>query len=138
MIGSGAGDFNAARAALFTWQVQLRSGVRVEADSPIVRLGGVAVVSVGVGPLRIGGPVRIVDVVDEPERAGFTYVTLPGHPEAGEESFRISTDDGLVRFELTGASRPATLLTRVGAPFAALVQHTITDRYVRSLESPRE
>jgi uncharacterized protein (UPF0548 family) len=35
------------------------------------------------GPIRV--PCRVVYVLDEPERRGFAYGTLPGHPESGEE-----------------------------------------------------
>lgn len=133
LIGSGADDFAGARAALFAWQVQVRSGVRVEANSPTVHLDAVARVSVGIGALRIGGPVRVTDIVDGPARAGFTYTTLAGHPEIGEESFHVTIADGRVRFELTGVSRPATFVTRAVAPVASLVQRIITDRYARAL-----
>jgi uncharacterized protein (UPF0548 family) len=42
-------------------------------------------------------------------------------------------DDGMVRFVLTGFSRPGTLLAKLGAPVASLVQRAITDRYARAL-----
>ncbi|ALG85083.1 hypothetical protein ACH46_12065 [Gordonia phthalatica] len=126
--------FAVAREALFAWQVQLRSGVRVRASSPRVAPGVVAEVSIGLGRLRMRAPVRVVAVIDEPRVAAFAYGTLPGHPEAGEECFRVSVDDdGLVRFTLDGFSRPGSLLTKLGAPVAAAVQSRITDRYLLSL-----
>ena len=47
-------------------------------------------VMVGLGPLR--APCRVVYVVDEPDRRGFAYGTLPGHPETGEELFAVRYD----------------------------------------------
>jgi uncharacterized protein (UPF0548 family) len=32
-------------------------------------------------------PVRVVAVADLPDRRGFAYDTLPGHPVTGEEAF---------------------------------------------------
>lgn len=126
--------FAVAREALFGWQVQLRSGIRVRASSPGVTPDAVGEVSLGVGPFRMTAPVRVVAVIDGPREAAFAYGTLPGHPESGEECFRVSVDDdGLVRFTLDGFSKPGTVVTRTGAPIAAMVQSRITDRYLRSL-----
>jgi len=53
--------------------------------------------------------VRVVYVVDEPNRKGFAYGTLAGHPESGEESFIVDrTDDGSVWLTITSFSRPST------------------------------
>ena len=46
---------------------------------------------------RSTAPVRVVYVIDEPNRKGFAYGTLDGHPESGEESWIVDqTDDGSV------------------------------------------
>lgn len=127
--------FAVAREALFAWRIQLRSGVRVRASAPVVTTDAVAQVTIGLGPFRLRAPVRVVAVIDEPRVAAFAYGTLPGHPESGEECFRVSDDDGCVRFTLDGFSCPGSLLTRIGAPVASAVQSRITDRYLRSLMS---
>ncbi|MGC4962883.1 DUF1990 family protein [Gordonia sp. DT101] len=133
-IGSGAASFMAARDAVLTWQVQLRSGVAISASEPTVIGGGVAVLSLGVGPARIHAPVRVVDVVDEGQRAGFAYGTLPGHPESGEELFVVEIrDDGSVTFTVTAFSRPHSRLARMGGPLGRLAQTLITKRYLRAL-----
>ena len=73
----------------------------------------------------------------EPDRVGFAYGTLPGHPERGEELFAVSLgDDDHVRLEVRAFSRPATWWVRLGAPVGRRVQDRITDRYVAAL-SPR-
>ena len=49
-------------------------------------------------------------VTNQPDRQGFAYGTLPGHPECGEEAFIVEQhDDGAVTFAITAFSRPATL-----------------------------
>ncbi|MEZ5211190.1 DUF1990 domain-containing protein [Gordonia sp. PP30] len=134
VIGHGDDAFATAGEALLTWQVQLRSGIRVCASSPRIAPGAVATVGVGVGPLRMTGPVRVLDVTEAPSLRAFSYGTLPGHPECGEERFAVALDeDGTVRFELTGFSRHVSRLARLGAPVARFVQRVVTDRYARSL-----
>ena len=134
-IGSGSATFAAAAAAVLTWQVQLGSGVRVRAESPDVREGDVAVVGLGVGPIRVGGPVRVLTVWNGPDRAGFTYATLPGHPESGEESFVVTRGaDDVVTLEVSGFSRPAWRLARLASPVVDVIQRRVTDRYIRALD----
>ena len=55
-------------------------------------------------------PCRVVDVVDEPDRRGFAYGTLPGHPETGEERFMAQRDPqtGEVTATICAFSNPAT------------------------------
>ena len=76
----------------------------------------------------------MVWVVDEPDRRGFGYGTLPGHPESGEESFVVSLrPDGDVVYELRAFSRPATPLSRLGGPASRRVQTFALDRYVSAI-----
>ena len=46
-------------------------------------------VIVHLGPVR--APCRVVYVVDEPDRRGFAYGTLPGHPEIDGELAKPKT-----------------------------------------------
>ncbi len=51
---------------------------------------GVTVVATRlIGPMVLAIPCRIVYCTDEPNRFGFAYGTLPGHPERGEEAFHV-------------------------------------------------
>jgi len=80
----------------------------------------------------------VVHVVDEPGRRGFSYGTLPGHPEAREESFVVRlSDDDVVTLTIHAFSRPASLLTRAAGPAGRLVQSWQTTRYLRALRPPR-
>ncbi len=75
----------------------------------------------------------MVAVVDEPDRRGFSYGTLPGHPECGEEEFLLErAADGSLRLTVTASSRPATVLARAGGPVTGLVQRVMTRRYLRA------
>ena len=94
------------------------------------------ILGLGIGPLRLRAPCRVVYVVEEPRRGGFAYGTLAGHPESGEEAFIVEhhrTD--AVSFTVTAFSRPAMRLARVAGPLGAIVQRQMTSRYLRTLAS---
>lgn len=134
VIGHGAGVLADAGAAVLSWQVQVRAGLAVAVSAPSVTPGAVVVVGLGVGPVRLPAPCRVVYTVDEPRRRGFAYGTLPGHPESGEEAFIVEQhDDDSVTFTITAFSRPATWLARLGGPLGRAVQDRVTARYLRAL-----
>ncbi len=60
----------------------------------------------------------------EQRRAGFTYRTLQGHPEFGEETFSVEKDlrRGAVVAALRSWSRPGNWLAQIGAPVARAIQ----------------
>lgn len=101
-------------------------------DPPIV-VGQTVVVALDLPGFSAVAPCRIVWVDDEPDRFGFAYGTLRGHPECGEESFVVHRSHAAVRFEIVAASRPAGLLPRIGAPVARLIQQRVTRGYLASL-----
>jgi uncharacterized protein (UPF0548 family) len=128
-------QFEATARALMQWQVQVRSGLRVEASNPIATLGTDVVMRLGVGRFSIAAPCRVIRVVDERDRRGFAYGTLAGHPESGEESFSVThLANGDVRFDIVAFSLPRTRLARVGGPVTPAVQRFVTNRYLRSLD----
>jgi uncharacterized protein (UPF0548 family) len=134
VIGSGAEMFARAATALFSWEVQLRAGLRVSSSSAMAESGAVVLLGLGAGPFQVGAPCRVVYVADGPGRRGFAYGTLPGHPECGEEAFIIEHhEDDAVTFAITAFSRPAILLARAAGPLGRVVQHRITARYLRAL-----
>jgi uncharacterized protein (UPF0548 family) len=133
-IGYGHQLFADAGNAVRRWQVQIRAGLKVSASSPAALPGTVVVLGLGIGPLRLDAPCRVVYAVDEPRRSGFAYGTLAGHPESGEEAFLIEHhDDDVVSFTVTAFSRPATRLATITGPLGRIVQRRITARYLSSL-----
>lgn len=133
-LGTGRACFEAAARLLLTWQVQRRAGIRVAASSPRVHAEAVAVLRLGIGPVGINAPVRVVYVVDEADRQGFAYGTLAGHPETGEELFLVerATDD-TVAGSIRAFSRPASRLARLLPPATRAVQHRMARRYLTAL-----
>jgi uncharacterized protein (UPF0548 family) len=133
-IGSGADTFAGAANALLSWQVQLRAGLRVCASAPRAEPGVVLILGLGAGPVRLSAPCRVVYAVHDPDRCGFAYGTLPGHPERGEEAFIVDRrDDGTVRFTITAFSQPATRLAKASGPVGRAIQRQITTRYLGAL-----
>jgi uncharacterized protein (UPF0548 family) len=107
----------------------------VRTEAPRVGLGVEFASGIGAGPLRLWVPCLIVWVVDEPDRYGFGFGTLPGHVETGEEAFLLSTDAaGDVWFDVRAFSRPAKWWVRIGAPVARMVQARVTDRYAAAMQ----
>ena len=109
-------------------------GLRIQASGPASTPGTVVLMTAGLRRLGLDIPCRVVWVVDEPDRRGFGYGTLPGHPESGEESFVVSLrPDGQVVYELRAFSRLATRLSRLGGPVSHRVQSLALDRYVTAI-----
>ncbi|MDF2582107.1 MAG: hypothetical protein K0R33_750 [Mycobacterium sp.] len=131
VIGHGRARFQDAADAVLHWGMQRGAGVLVAADADVATVG--AEVTVGIWPLR--APCRVVYVLDEADRRGFAYGTLPGHPETGEELFAVRYDpaDGTVHAEVTAFARHATWWSRLGGPVTRLAQRIITGRYLKAV-----
>jgi uncharacterized protein (UPF0548 family) len=82
---------------------------------------------------------RVVDVFDGASegwwRSGFTYRTLVGHPELGEETFAVEKEvaTGRVRVALRSWSRPGTWLARAFAPVVRRLQVHASERALEHL-----
>lgn len=133
-LGVGRTTFEAAAGGLMTWQMHRRAGLVVAADGqPTV--GDTVLAGFG-RPICVVIPCRVVYVVQEDERRGFGYGTLPGHPETGEEAFVVSHDaDDRVRLHITAFSRPGSRLNRVTGIVDRLLQARATRRYESALKA---
>jgi uncharacterized protein (UPF0548 family) len=130
-LGGGAHVWARAQEAVRTWQGHRRAGATIYPAEAIIAVGTEVVATVRLGLLFIVAPCRVVYVTAEPDRVGFAYGTLPGHPERGEEAFHVTRHgDGPVRFEIVAFSRPATVMARMGGPLSRLVQNRTTRLYL--------
>jgi uncharacterized protein (UPF0548 family) len=133
-IGRGDEDFAAAVDGIRTWQLHRGQGFRVVPAEPPIALHIDVVVDVPQGPVHIVAACRIVWTVDEPDRFGFGYGTLPLHPESGEEAFVVEQlPSGEVRLTVVAFSRPREWLARLGGPITRRQQAKATDGYVAAL-----
>lgn len=130
-VGYGIVGFRTAREGLSTWAAHRIPGLRVfPADAP-VEDGGTYLLAFGTPLLAIGAPCRVTAVVDEPWHYGFTYATLPGHPEVGQESFDLTLDHDDVVFEVSATSRPTNAL--VASPPGRYALRATSRRYLAAL-----
>lgn len=90
----------------------------------------------GVGPIALRIPCRVVYVINDADVRGFAYGTLPGHPEAGEERFMLQRhEDGSIELTISAFSRPASRLAKLSGPMSRKVQDAMTERYLRALDA---
>lgn len=131
VIGRGRERFEQAAEDGMRFGMLRGAGVRVEATTPTAEVGTDVLGHLGPVP----APCRVVYVVDEPDRRGFAYGTLPGHAVRGEELFvvRYEPASGDVVAEVAAFSRPATWWSRLGSPVTSVLQRLIAGRYLRAL-----
>jgi uncharacterized protein (UPF0548 family) len=125
--------FERAAAAIRRWEVQRGSGLTVVADGDFVVGTNVVITA----PLPVGCvdvACRIVAVIDEVDRFGFAYGTLPVHPEQGEEAFIVDRTASSTTFSVEAVSRSAYRLGRL-APFVNdRLQNQAIQRYLQAID----
>jgi uncharacterized protein (UPF0548 family) len=134
VLGAGDADFAAAVDGIRTWRLHRGQGIRVAPAEPPVAPGtDVALVVPSFG-LHVVAACRVVWVVDDGDRFGFGYGTLPVHPASGEEAFVVDrVPGGDVRAAIVAFSRPRHPLARLGAPVMRRQQVAATDGYLDAL-----
>ena len=128
----GEGAFDRAVAALRSWSVHRGSGLDVLTDGELAVGTNVALTA----PLPVGfvdAACRVVALVEQPDRFGFSYGTLPEHPECGEESFVVSRESGVVAFAIVAVSRPAHRVARLVPAVADRLQASAARRYLDAM-----
>lgn len=131
VIGCGRARFEEAAAAGLRFGMLRGAGLRIEATTPTAQVGTDVLGHLG----PVAAPCRVVYVVDEPDRRGFAYGTLPGHAVRGEELFLVRHDTATdqVIAEVAAFSQPAAWWSRLGAPVTSLMQKLIAARYLSAL-----
>jgi uncharacterized protein (UPF0548 family) len=127
-IGTGRPRFEEAADAVMRYGMLRGAGLRVSASTEVARVGSDVLGRLG----PFVAPCRVVYLIDEPNRRGFAYGSLPGHAVSGEEMFGVRYDptDGGVYSEVAAFSRPATWWSRLGAPVLTVVQQLVSRRYL--------
>jgi len=137
-IGAGRDRFEAASAALLTWDMHRRSGAWVDPATPPANAGLHMLSSLGFGRLRVPEPCRVTEVVRQSDRTVMHYVALPGHTFAGDESFTVLlAPDGAVRFEVTVRSQPVLLVARIAGPLVPVAQWLFIARCATALRTAK-
>lgn len=133
-LGTPAAGLDELAALLLGWQMHRRAGFTLQVGSAAAQ--GVDVLMTPPALFWIRARCRVVYVLDEPDRKGFAYGTLPGHPESGEELFLLTrSPQGRIAFEISAFSHPATRSAKLSGPIGPALQRLMTRRYLRAMAS---
>ncbi len=124
LIGRGSDKWNLAKQAIRDWKMfDLGWAGICWPDTEIEEGRTVAMMASHLGIWSLNA-CRIVYVIDEPSRFGFTYGTLTDHAEAGEERFMVEKAEETeeIFYDLYSFSRPRQILAVLGYPYARYLQ----------------
>lgn len=125
------GDFERASAGIRAWAGHRHAGIGRVPDMSPIRLGETLALAIPVGPISVSATARIVEIIDEPDRYGFAYSTLPHHPEDGEESFIVTRHpNGELEMIVTAVWRGAAVANHVIPPLTRFLQNRAIGRYL--------
>lgn len=126
--------FNEDGSAAADQQHPVNEATFAEDGTAYIANGMTAQLTFTVWRVTFAAPVRVVYVIDEVNRIGFAYGTLPGHPESGEESFIVEKHpDDSVWLTIRAFSRPSTWYFTALWPIVRLHQARFTRLYLRAL-----
>lgn len=122
-LGSGRHLFLRATTALKEWrQFSMHSVVLCWPYLRIVEGEVCCVLALHLGFWSMNAA-RIVYTIEEEQRFGFAYGTLPGHTHKGEERFVIEQrPDNTVWYEVSAFSKPSHWMVKLGSPIARGIQ----------------
>lgn len=122
-LGTGEEVWSKAKKAINNWQQFPESWTKIFPDSEPIENGKIVAVLFQVLGVWWINSARIVYTIDEANRYGFAYGTLPGHLEKGEECFWVERDEqGAVYYHIKAFSRPAYWVVWLVYPFARKFQ----------------
>ncbi len=118
-LGAGDGVWEAAKEAIRHWRMFPAPWTFITPSDAPIQVGTVVAMTARVWGIWWLNSCRIVYTMDEPNRFGFAYGTLPGHVECGEEIFMVErTEAGTVRYVIKAFSKPRHVLARLAYPVA--------------------
>ncbi len=121
-IGSGDADWRAAKKAIRNWKMFPNDWISLS-DTPPLEVGNQVLVTARLLGLYWSSPARIIYKINEQNRFGFAYGTLPGHLEQGEELFLVEQDEqGDVYYTLRVMSRPMWWVAKLFKGYARAQQ----------------
>ncbi|GAB3575606.1 DUF1990 domain-containing protein [Leifsonia lichenia] len=136
VLGHGDDLWMRACADVLRWRVKTASGFLVDGrvDPGPVSPGERLIVTARVLTITVREPVQVVCVVEDADRVGFSYRTLPGHPVRGEEAFIVERDGDEVRLVVRSLTRAAAEHPwRALFPLLLVAQRVARRRYLRAL-----
>lgn len=133
VVGSGDAVWERAARDVLRWRVKTASGFAVDSVGPVSQGDRVTVTAHVLG-VTVVEPVEVVSVVEEQDRVGFAYRTMPGHPVSGEEAFIVHRQGDQVRLTIRSLTRTASQQPwRALYPALRIAQRIARRRYLRAL-----
>jgi uncharacterized protein (UPF0548 family) len=134
-LGAGEATFTQAIDGLRRWRPHIGAGIDVHPPNRCVEPGATVVLIARLGPVHAVVASRIVYVLEDTDRFGFAYGTLPHHLLEGEEAFVVERDSaGTVRFTISAFFRPASEPLRLVAPAVHALDQRLIRRYLRAMK----
>lgn len=135
VLGQGEAAWETAKLAIRAWKMFPGGWAIIWPGVPAVKADTAVVMLARVMGVWWKNSCRIVYTIDEPDRFGFAYGTLPGHVECGEELFMVEkTPDGTVRYVLKAFSRPRFWAARLAYPIARAYQRAFVRESKASMQ----
>ena len=132
-MGDGDAAWERATGQVLRWGVKTASGFSVDSPGPVSLSDRVLVTAHFFG-FRVLEPVEVVAVVKRPDRVGFAYRTLPGHPVSGEEAFIVHRNGDQVSLTIRSLTGPAPQQPwKLLYPGLLVLQKLVRRRYLRAL-----
>jgi hypothetical protein len=128
-----------ARLALYEIFSPSLMGASIYSKSGQIELDAIIVQRVYLGPFATEMAVKVIDVddrefADGTKLFGFSYITLTGHSEKGEARFAVEQKPtGGIDFTIESWSTQGTLLARIGAAVARIIQTNAVNGAIRNL-----
>lgn len=133
VVGRGDQVWERAARDVLRWRVKTASGFAVDGAGPVSK-GDRVVVTARLLNVTVIEPVEVVSVVEERDRVGFAYRTLPGHPVSGEEAFIVHRSGEEVHLTVRSLTRAAPQQPwRALYPLLLIAQRIARRRYLKSL-----
>lgn len=134
-LGLGSELWTWSTTEVMRWGVKTHSGFSVTPTAPVAAGMRPVIVAHAFG-MSVREPVEVVDVAETPDRVGFAYRTLPGHPVSGEEAFIVHRDGERIVLTIRSLTRPSDNLPwRLVYPVLLVAQKVARHRYMRALRS---
>ncbi|WP_455133167.1 DUF1990 family protein [Microbacterium aurum] len=133
VIGRGDACWQRAASEVLRWGVKTRSGFAVASPHDVMP-GERLTITARLGPFVVREPVEVVAVIRQPDRVGFSYRALPGHPVRGEEAFVVHRHADAVLLSIRSLTAPAARGPwRPAYPLLRVAQVIARRRYRRAL-----
>jgi uncharacterized protein (UPF0548 family) len=138
-LGRGDEAWRWASREVLRWGIKTRSGFTVAPGDSVsvgdrVTAGDRPVIMAHPFGFAVREPVEVVEVVEAPDRVGYAYRTLPGHPVSGEEAFIVHRHGDAVILTVRSLTRASSRGGwRAAYPALLVAQRVARRRYFRAL-----